>query len=118
MIEPKGRPRRRYVRSMLLRFAGVNEEFVFRLGLLSALVWAGQKLMAKNPAVLVAVGVSSLLFSLAHYMGPEPFAVYSFLYRFIAGVLFCALFWLRGFAVAVYTHAIYDVLVMVVFARE
>ena len=33
-----------------------------------------------------------------------------------AGAFFCGLFWLRGFAVSVYTHAIYDVIVMVILA--
>lgn len=95
--------------------AGVNEEFVFRLGLFGGLTWALKGPLTKSKAAWVAVAVSSVLFSLAHYLGPEPFAVYSFLYRFLAGALFCGLFWFRGFAVAVYTHAIYDVLVMVVF---
>lgn len=97
--------------------AGVNEEFVFRLGMFGGLVWALEKpLGSQARAAWVGVGVSSVLFSLAHYLGPhESFAVYSFLFRFLAGAFFCGLFWFRGFAVAVYTHAIYDVLVMVVF---
>jgi membrane protease YdiL (CAAX protease family) len=95
--------------------AGVNEELVFRLGMVPAFAALFGHAVAKRHAVIVAVLVSSVLFSLAHYLGPEPFAVYTFLYRFLAGAIFCALFALRGFAVAVYTHAIYDVLVMVVF---
>jgi membrane protease YdiL (CAAX protease family) len=95
--------------------AGIHEEFVFRLGLFTGMVWGLSKLMERVPSILVAVFVSSLLFSLAHYLGAEPFALYSFSYRFLAGVLFCVLFATRGFAIAVYTHAIYDVLVMVVF---
>jgi hypothetical protein len=31
----------------------------------------------------------------------------------LAGVLFGLLFWFRGFAVAVYTHTIYDIIVLV-----
>lgn len=93
--------------------AGVNEELVFRLGLVPALAGLASHVLPKRHALIVAILASSLLFSLAHYLG-EPFLVYTFLYRFLAGVLFCALFALRGFAVAVYTHAIYDVLVMVV----
>lgn len=95
--------------------AGVNEELVFRLGMVPALAALAGHALPKRHAVIAAVLVSSVLFSLAHYLGPEPFAVYTFLYRFLAGAIFCALFALRGFAVAVYTHAIYDVLVMVVF---
>lgn len=95
--------------------AGVNEEFVFRLGMFGGLTWALTGPLTKSKAAWTAVAISSVLFSLAHYLGPEPFAVYTFLYRFLAGAFFCGLFWFRGFAVAVYTHAIYDVLVMVVF---
>ena len=61
----------------------------------------------------MAVFVSSLLFSLAHYVGPEQFGMFSFVFRLLAGALFCGLFLARGFAVAVYTHAIYDIYVMV-----
>jgi membrane protease YdiL (CAAX protease family) len=99
--------------------AGVNEELVFRLGLMSGMIAALRKGgVEKAPAVAVAVLGSSLLFSLAHYLGPEQFAVYTFVYRFLAGVIFCALFAARGLGVVVYTHAIYDVLVLVVFARS
>ncbi|MFB6374420.1 MAG: hypothetical protein ABEN55_15165 [Bradymonadaceae bacterium] len=37
----------------------------------------------------------------------------SFLFRFFAGVILAVIYYLRGFAVAVYTHAIYDIMVMV-----
>ncbi|MCA8920380.1 MAG: CPBP family intramembrane metalloprotease [Planctomycetes bacterium] len=98
--------------------AGVNEEFVFRLGMFAgggALIARTLKPENKAAPYLIACLVSSVLFSLAHYMGSEQFALYSFAYRFLAGVMFCALFWGRGFAVAVYTHAIYDVLVLVLY---
>jgi len=39
--------------------------------------------------------------------------VWVFTFRFLAGILFGLLFWFRGFAVAVYTHAIYDIVVLV-----
>ena len=65
------------------------------------------------PAAAIAVLISSALFSCAHYLGSEPFHIVSFTYRFLAGMLFCALFWFRGFAVAVYTHTIYDIYVLV-----
>jgi membrane protease YdiL (CAAX protease family) len=94
--------------------AGVNEELVFRLGLLGGLVAILERPLGKQKAVLAGVLVSSVLFSLAHYLGPESFSLYSFLYRTIAGALFCGVFWTRGLAVAAYTHALYDVLVMVV----
>lgn len=94
--------------------AGVNEELVFRLGLYSGLAWVLRKGMSDAAAVASAAVISSILFSLAHYVGPsESFALHSFVYRFLAGGLFCALYCWRGFAVAVYTHAIYDIYVLV-----
>ena len=94
--------------------AGVNEELVFRLILFSGLAFACRKFgMPKPAAIATAVIVSSILFSVAHYFGPnETFAIFTFVYRFLAGVLFCGLFAARGFAVAVYTHAIYDIIVL------
>ena len=96
--------------------AGVHEEFVFRLGLFGGLWALFANQLGSKTAALGAACASSVLFSLAHY-GSEPFQLYSFVYRCVAGFLFCGLFWARGFAIAVYTHALYDVLVLVVYAR-
>lgn len=96
--------------------AGVNEELVFRLGIMSGLIAVLRKGgIEKAPAVAAGVIGSSLLFSVAHYLGPESFGLYTFIYRFLAGVIFCALFAARGLGVVVYTHAMYDLLVLVVF---
>ncbi|RMG09429.1 MAG: CPBP family intramembrane metalloprotease [Planctomycetota bacterium] len=97
--------------------AGVNEELVFRLGLFSLLTWALGKFVPERAAALGAVVFSSFLFSLAHYAGPESFRLFSFIFRFLAGALFCLIFAVRGFAIAVYTHAIYDIYVLV-FSHE
>lgn len=97
--------------------AGVYEETVFRLIGMGGLFWMGVRLF-KLPTWLAAVGavlLSSLIFSAIHYVGPlgDVFALGSFLYRFFAGIVLAVIFYLRGFAVAVYTHAIYDIIVMV-----
>ena len=46
-------------------------------------------------------------------MGPlgDSFAIYSFTFRFLAGLFFALLFSIRGFGVAAGTHAVYDILV-------
>jgi len=41
----------------------------------------------------------------------EPFEMHAFLFRTIAGVLLAGIYVGRGFAVAVYTHFLYDMLV-------
>jgi membrane protease YdiL (CAAX protease family) len=97
--------------------AGLYEEIVFRLVLMGGLFWAGTQ-WAKLPTWVAAVGallLSSFVFSGVHYIGSlgDTFALGSFVFRFFAGVLLAGIFYLRGFAVAVYTHAIYDIIVMV-----
>ena len=94
--------------------AGVYEELVFRLILLNVVVLLAQSLrLAHAPAAVLGVIASSLLFSLAHHIGPfgEPFELFSFLFRFLAGVFFALLFVYRGFGIAAGAHAAYDLMV-------
>jgi hypothetical protein len=59
--------------------------------------------------------VSSLIFSGVHHLGSmgEAFTLGAFAFRFFAGVVFAALYQARGFALAAWTHALYDIWVMV-----
>lgn len=94
--------------------AGIYEELLFRLILLPAILgllawWGCRKRTASGWAVIF----SSLLFSLAHYdlfssVG-EPFNLYSFVFRMLAGIYFATLFLKRGFGIAAGTHAMYDI---------
>ncbi len=96
--------------------AGVNEELVFRLILLSGATALFHKVIGLGRwlAVAIAFLATAVLFSAAHHLvGGEPFKVGVFTYRVFCGLFFAALFQWRGFAVAVYTHALYDVYVMV-----
>ncbi len=70
---------------------------------------------SKVGIALGAIFFTSILFSAVHYVGglADDFTLYSFLFRFLAGIFFAVLYYVRGFAVAVYTHAIYDVMVLV-----
>jgi hypothetical protein len=98
--------------------AGVYEESVFRLGLLGGSIAAFEKLlgMSRWAAVLVAFVFSSAVFSFVHYLPPtgDAFSFGSFTFRLLAGVVFGVLYKVRGFAVAVYTHAFYDIFVLVI----
>jgi hypothetical protein len=98
--------------------AGVYEETVFRLGLmagLAALLERGIG-MRRWIAALMGLGISSVLFSAMHHIPPygDPFTLGVFTFRILAGACFGLLFWFRGFAVAVYTHALYDLYVLIV----
>jgi CAAX prenyl protease-like protein len=89
--------------------AGVHEELVFRLGIFCGLAAC----FRGRAGVAIALVASSLLFALAHHLGPggEPFTMHAFLYRTLAGCAFAAIFWFRSLAHAVYAHVLYDLVV-------
>jgi hypothetical protein len=93
--------------------AGFHEELVFRVLLFGGSVWLASRFLKRTPIwlVLAAALGSSLIFSAIHYLGPlgDPLRLGSFLFRLLSGCYFVAVYRFRGFAVAVYTHAIYDV---------
>lgn len=92
--------------------AGVHEELVFRLLLVSGLVVVLQP-AARRAALPLAIGISAVLFSLAHHAAGEPFTVHAFVFRLLAGVAFALIFWFRSLAHAVYAHVLYDIIVAV-----
>jgi membrane protease YdiL (CAAX protease family) len=98
--------------------AGVYEETVFRLGIMAGLAALLERGVGfrRWAAALVALLVSSVLFSAMHHIPPygDPFTIGVFTFRVLAGACFGLLFWFRGFAIAVYTHALYDLYVLVV----
>jgi membrane protease YdiL (CAAX protease family) len=93
--------------------AGIFEELVFRLGLMSLLVWAALRAcrafeLPKALGFLAAILASALMFSAFHHLWGERFARPAFIFRTMAGVLLGLLMWLRGYGVAVYAHTMYD----------
>jgi membrane protease YdiL (CAAX protease family) len=96
--------------------AGLFEELVFRLAMVSivSLLVARPCQVAGLPAwtpAAIAVVVAAFAFSLFHHVGPgaPPIERDVFVFRVAAGGLLGFLFVLRGFGVAVYAHALYDV---------
>jgi membrane protease YdiL (CAAX protease family) len=95
--------------------AGLYEELVFRVLLVGGLFLLCRALLeTPTQAYLLAALLGAALFSLVHYVGPlgDPFALPSFTFRFLFGLALNALFLARGFGVAAWTHALYDVLVV------
>jgi membrane protease YdiL (CAAX protease family) len=94
--------------------AGFHEELIFRVIVMGGLAWLLTGLTGPGRAWIVALVLSSLVFSLAHHVGPvgEPFTFAAFVYRTLAGVFFALVYHVRGFAVAAWTHALYDVYVL------
>jgi hypothetical protein len=95
--------------------AGLYEELLFRV-VLVALISNGLRLLgfSRLAAGVVAVLAGALLFSAFHYVGGlgEPLRLDSFVFRAIAGVAFSALYLTRGFGITAWTHALYDVAVL------
>jgi membrane protease YdiL (CAAX protease family) len=94
--------------------AGLHEELLFRLAMIPGLLalWKRITQVGGRPlAIIFAVVTSSLLFSLAHFMAEDP-NWYRFAYRAAAGLVFAIVFLTRGFAVAAYTHTMYDIWVL------
>src|SRR5262245_56884167 len=82
--------------------AGVHEELLFRLIMVGGGVWLGVRVLglSRGVAVVLAILLSSVLFSAAHHVvGGEPWTPGAFVYRILCGVFFAVLFQLRGFAV-------------------
>lgn len=96
--------------------AGLYEELFFRVLLVSALLFLFNKLITKKyVAYGSAMIVAALIFSLVHYIGEfgDPFMIGSFLFRFLFGLALNAIYIWRGFGVAAWTHAIYDLIVII-----
>jgi hypothetical protein len=92
--------------------AGIYEELLFRVLLVSGIAWAGIHIgWRRDVAIGVAVVLSALIFSGFHYLGPlgDPFTMPSFTFRAIAGLLLSGLYVARGFGITAWTHALYDV---------
>ncbi len=100
--------------------AGFYEELTFRALLfgggayfLRKLTFAGTirgTIMTWGWAVVCAA-----IFSGMHYVGPmgDTFQLQSFVFRFVLGMTLTFIYVFRGFAAAVWSHAFYDVWVMV-----
>jgi hypothetical protein len=95
--------------------AGLYEELLFRV-VLVALISNGVRLLgfSRFTAGVVAVVAGALLFSAFHYAGAlgEQFRLDSFVFRTLAGLAFSALYLTRGFGITAWTHALYDVAVL------
>ena len=102
---------------MLSIGAGIYEELLFRVVLVGALAWVAHRVVGWRAPVAGAVATigGALLFSAFHYIGPygDALELYSFVFRTIAGLFFSALYLLRGFGITAWTHALYDVFLLV-----
>ena len=93
--------------------AGLYEELLFRVLLVSGLALLARSVFGWSPrgAGIFATLLGATIFSAFHYVGAygDPFEIGSFLFRLIAGILFSAMYLLRGFGITAWSHALYDV---------
>jgi hypothetical protein len=93
--------------------AGLYEELLFRVLLVGVLLWGSRTLLGWGPVAggTLAVVGGALIFSAFHYIGSygDALTVGSFTFRTIAGLAFSGLYVLRGFGITAWTHALYDI---------
>lgn len=93
--------------------AGLYEELFFRVLLVGAIMGLGKHLLGWGPVAtnILAILGGATIFSLFHYIGPygDAFSLDTFVFRTIAGLAFSGLYVTRGFGITAWTHALYDV---------
>ena len=77
----------------------------------------GQIFAATNSGAMTESGplVGAIMFSGVHYVGAlgDPFQLPSFVFRLLLGVALTVIYLTRGFAAAVWAHALYDLWILV-----
>jgi membrane protease YdiL (CAAX protease family) len=94
--------------------AGFYEELFFRVMLVEGLLLIFTGLQPKKATAFHQVAawvLSAVLFSTAHFLYETP-SSYAFFYRALFGLLMSGMYILRGFAIAAWGHALYDILVL------
>jgi len=96
--------------------AGLYEELLFRVLLVAGLAYGARRLWKWSPTAsgVFAAVLGALVFSAFHYIGPlgDRLTLASFTFRTIAGLLFSGLYLTRGFGITAWTHALYDVILV------
>jgi len=107
--------------------AGIYEEFVFRLILISFLMMFFEDALKidHGKSIVLSVLISAILFSAHHHIDflsgqpnpTDPFNLTKFAFRTIAGIYFAILFAFRGFGITAGTHAFYNIIAVSITAR-
>lgn len=95
--------------------AGLYEELFFRVILVSGLLYLFKRIFTRQQlAYALAMILAAGIFSGVHYIGAlgDTFTLASFLFRFLFGLALNAIYIWRGFGMAAWTHAIYDLMVV------
>ncbi len=98
--------------------AGLYEEIAFRVVLFGGGVLLLRLFFGGIMKLALAIGwavACAAAFSAWHYLGPlgDTPQLHSFVFRMVCGLVFTGIYALRGFAPVVWTHALYDMWVLV-----
>ena len=91
--------------------AGIWEEILFRFITITGLVYLISFFTNKNNLLIhVSILLSSILFSSFHYIGysADVFTLYTFLIRFVGGMILGYIYFIRGLGISSMTHFCYD----------
>jgi membrane protease YdiL (CAAX protease family) len=94
--------------------AGIYEELLFRLICIALLhmIFADLLALPQHISAAAAVIGTAVLFALYHFGPGNPFHWGRFIFYSLAGAYFAVVYLLRGFGIVAGTHAMYDVLVV------
>jgi membrane protease YdiL (CAAX protease family) len=95
--------------------AGIYEELLFRLIAIALIhmFLVDALALPQQTGAFGAIAVSATFFALYHFSPRNPFDFTRFVFYSAAGVYFAAIYLLRGFGIVAGTHAMYDILVVV-----
>ncbi len=98
--------------------AGVYEELLFRVLMIGGGALILKKVFRCGPffSLTCMLVISSVVFSAAHHVGGagEPFSSYVFIFRALCGIVLGIIYIARGPGIPVMTHALYNVMVILI----
>lgn len=94
--------------------AGIYEELLFRLIAIALvhLIIVDVMKLPDHIGAIAAISVSAIMFALYHFSESNPFHFLKFLFYTLAGIYLAGVYILRGFGIVAGTHAVYDILVV------
>ena len=96
--------------------AGIWEEVLFRFIFLNLFILTTSKFLNKYSSLIMSVFISSLLFSLFHYIGSlgDVFILYTFIIRLFGGIYLSIVYLYRGLGISMISHIIYDFILVTI----
>jgi membrane protease YdiL (CAAX protease family) len=106
-------------------YGGINEELLFRLGLMTLVVWVGMKVSRKGYPSTIVIWTGNILVAILFALGHLPMAaalapltfivvIRILLLNSIGSVVFGWLYWQRGLLIAMLAHFCSDIVLHVI----